>query len=473
MAIVSRICCAFLVIYSALFGGALASTEFLGFKLGRVEPQKLKINSKTSSTAAQDGPLGVYEFKNSKNETVLESLLFPGYAVLFDQSRRQFCSGRYSAESRTYSPGNEIPFFINYWTDQFTDRYWVLGSDQGVICMLPYSLETNFTKVVSDVDSEFVFELASAYEPNTTSSIIRQSPLFDSSKSCTLGLFQGCSSSEFVLSLPEASFNHQGSLLGAYLLRQGLPKREAVPRHCQPGHDWDLLREDQDPGLGRADGAFRDRQHEIHLRSEGYLQRGLALRRLLQGPDTRGLRASPGLYCCGENRLVPKKQSGPTLRADSPCLLQPEPLQGIPPERGLLRFVGLPVQLPGSGGPGLWTRHPILGRLPSGSSAGNPAVRGHSRGGPSSGGIAGRASRRPTQPGDPENRVPGPPKAQDRHLQELHLPGGDVGQSYGHRSLPGSCRLQDHASDPTRPAGSRSTKPPAPPINCSTRSSSK
>ncbi|KAJ1606515.1 mucin-like protein, partial [Cryptosporidium canis] len=206
MAIVSRICCAFLVISSALCGGALASTEFVGFKLGRVEPQKLKINSKTSSAAAQDGPLGVYEFKNSKNETVLESLLFPGYAVLFDQSRRQFCSGRYSADSRTYSPGNEIPFFINYWTDQFTDRYWVLGSDQGVICMLPYSLETNFTKVVSDVDSEFVFELASAYEPNTTSSIIRQSPLFDSSRSCTLGLFQGCSSSEFVLSLPETSF---------------------------------------------------------------------------------------------------------------------------------------------------------------------------------------------------------------------------------------------------------------------------
>ncbi|XP_666597.1 hypothetical protein [Cryptosporidium hominis TU502] len=195
----------FLILFFQAFLVVLASTEFESFKLGRVEPQKLKIISKTT-TLNDYGSLGVYSFKNSKDEVVMKSILFPNYAVLFDEGRRQFCSGKYSADSHTYNAGDQIPFFLNYWTDKYTYRYWVLESDQGVICMLPYTLETNFTKVITGVDSDFQFELAPTYEPNNTNSIIQQTPLFDHSQSCTLSLFQGCFSSEFVLSLPDSSF---------------------------------------------------------------------------------------------------------------------------------------------------------------------------------------------------------------------------------------------------------------------------
>ncbi|OII74959.1 uncharacterized protein cubi_00884 [Cryptosporidium ubiquitum] len=205
MFVIKWACNVFLIIFGAIFLKTYALKEFEAFQLGRVEPQKLKINSKTTSLN-EDGSLGVYSFNNLKNETVITSILFPDYAVLFDQGRRQFCSGKYSADSHIYTAGNEITFFLNYWTDQYTDRYWVLESDQGVICMLPYSLETNFTKVFTHVDSDFQFELAPTYEPNNTNSIIKQSPLFQYSQSCTLGLFQGCFSSEFVLSLPDSSF---------------------------------------------------------------------------------------------------------------------------------------------------------------------------------------------------------------------------------------------------------------------------
>ncbi|KAH7650228.1 hypothetical protein FG379_003078, partial [Cryptosporidium bovis] len=215
-------CTIIYVVFNSLISSSALQTEYNEFVLGRVGSQKLEIKSKTnqgtSNNLEEYGSLGSYMFKNENDKTVLTSILFPSFAVLYDPIRRQFCSGKYKSDSYSYSPGNEIPFSVNYWTDKYNSRYWVLESEGGVICMLPYTLSNNFTKVIADVDSEFEYDPSAIYEPNSTDKIIRQSSVTSYVSSCTIGIFQGCLSNEFMLTVDSTLYSTgiEISLMGVF-----------------------------------------------------------------------------------------------------------------------------------------------------------------------------------------------------------------------------------------------------------------